>query len=200
MGRPCLKKTELPSRCSLGTRGKHARGGLRRFVGPRSAQPQSRALNYSHPPPGRRLARGTFLKRRGIGVGFSMELDDEGRTIVTPEAEQLVFEAERLRAGDLATPRQDLIEHGLIAWPGPMRIGVRQRRLAWRRRPEMRQPALANSPSRRRSRATNGHGRVAQTTWRRIDPNTQSRARAALPSCRSRPAETRSAEKAGATD
>jgi len=59
------------------------------------------------------------------------------------EAEQLVFEPERLRAGHLATPRQDLIEHGLIERPGPMRIRVRQGRPARRRRPEMRHLALA---------------------------------------------------------
>ena len=59
------------------------------------------------------------------------------------ETEQRVLEPERLRAGDLATPRQYLIEHRLIQRPLPVRIGVRERRPTRRRRAEMRQLALA---------------------------------------------------------
>ena len=59
------------------------------------------------------------------------------------ETEQFVFEPERLRARDLPTPRQDLIEHGLIERPRPVGIGVRQRGPVRSRRAQMRQLALA---------------------------------------------------------
>ena len=59
------------------------RGGLRRFVVALGSAAVA-GLKEPHPPLGWRLARGSFLKRRGIGVGFSIELEYEGRTIVTP--------------------------------------------------------------------------------------------------------------------
>ena len=88
------------------------------------------------------------------------------------ETEQFVFEPERLRARDLPTPRQDLVEHALDTaatgdahWRTPASPG------SGPSRPDA--PACPrNSPSRRRSRAANARAPVARTASRRIGPST----------------------------
>ena len=72
------------------------------------------------------------------GKHVRTQIDDGGI-----QTEQLVLESERLRAGDLATPRQHLVEHDLIERPGAVGIGVGERRPRRRRDPEMRELALA---------------------------------------------------------
>ena len=84
------------------------------------------------------LHRAFGAAKHGPGKHLRAQIDHRG-----VETEQLVFEPERLRAGHLATPRQDLIEHRLIERPGPMRIGVGEGRPRRRRRAEMRELALA---------------------------------------------------------
>jgi hypothetical protein len=76
--------------------------------------------------------------KHGPGKHLRAQIDD-GRI----ETEQLVFESKRLGSRDGLTPRKHLVEDGLIELPGPVRIGVRERRPARDGRPEMRQPTLA---------------------------------------------------------
>ncbi len=59
------------------------------------------------------------------------------------QAQQLVLEPKLLRARHTAAAREELIEHGLVQLPGPVRVGIGQRRPTRRLDPQMCEPALA---------------------------------------------------------